>query len=238
MIHIFEGEEQAQLAQALEDLERLRTYVGGVIVENYDCGYLDANRATPEMADRLLRITKEVVRHSRVPVGVNVLPNDYEQSLRIAHVAKARFIQMDHVTGKFAGRESVDPEHLLSLRATHPHVTVLGGIHPKYYDLVDLSTPLAKSAHAAKRLADAIVVTGEYTGGETNLSDIRTAKEAVPDLPVIVGSGITVQNVQAQLRIADGAIVGTAFKEGGVVPGEPVDADLVKRLMEEVAKIR
>ncbi|TSC71706.1 MAG: photosystem I assembly BtpA [Parcubacteria group bacterium Gr01-1014_38] len=238
MIHIFEGDEQAQLAQALEDLERLHDYVAGVIVENYDCGYLDANRATPEICDRLLRITKEIVRRSKVPVGVNVLPNDYEQSLRIAHMTNARFIQVDHVTGKFIGCESVDPQHLLSVRATRPHVAVLGGIHPKYYDLFDPNTPLAASAHAAKGLADAIVVTGEYTGGETNLNDVRTVKEVVPDHPVIVGSGITIQNVHAQLRIADGAIVGTAFKKEGVIPGEPIDADLVRRLMDEVAKIR
>jgi predicted TIM-barrel enzyme len=145
---------------------------------------------------------------------------------------------MDHVTGKFIGCESVYSLHLLSLRATYPDLVILGGIHPKYYDLVDPSTPLAESACAAQGLADAIVVTGEYTGGETSLNDVRTVKEAVCDRPVIVGSGITVQNVQDHLRLADGAIVGTSFKKRGVVPGEPIDADLVKSLMEAVAKIR
>lgn len=45
-------------------------------------------------------------------------------------------------------------------------------------------------------------------------------------------------NVAAQLSIADGAIVGSAFKRRGVVPGEPIDVEMVKVLMDEVWKLR
>jgi len=55
---------------------------------------------------------------------------------------------------------------------------------------------------------------------------------------LFVGSGLNVENVQKQLAIADGAIVGTAFKKNGVVPGEPIDVEMVEKLMAEVEKLR
>ena len=43
--------------------------------------------------------------------------------------------------------------------------------------------------------------------------------------------GFNANNAQAQLALADGAIVGTAIKAGGVVPGEPIDDYLVTQLL-------
>ena len=82
------------------------------------------------------------------------------------------------------------------------------------------------------------MVTGKYTGGEADLQDLKTVKLVIGDKPLIIGSGLNVNNAIAQLKIADGAIVGTAFKRNGVVRGESIDVDMVKRLMEEVKKLR
>ncbi len=238
MIHIFEGERKKQLDQALKDLNRLELYVSGVIVENYDCGYLDSNLATEKMAETIAGITRELVEIAVVPVGLNVLPNDYEKAFSIAGEVGASFIQLDHVTGEFVGCRSVEPRHLLAIRQKYPDIALLGGIHPKYYQLVNPDTPIAESATWAMLLADAVVVTGEKTGGETKIEDLKTVKKAVGYHPVFVGSGLNVNNAQAQLAIADGAIVGTAFKKNGVVPGEPIDVDMVINLMTEVEKVR
>lgn len=238
MIHIFRDSKKRQIFQALEDLERLQFYVDGVIVENYDCGYLDGNLATEEMAEILTEIAITVVKNSRIPVGVNVLPNDYEKAFQIAHIAGGKFIQLDHVTGEFTGCKSVDPQHFLSVRSLYPNIAVLGGIHPKYYKLVDSTIPIANSASKARELVDVLVITGKYTGGETYTEDIYRVKGVVGDFPVFVGSGINAENVRTQLSVADGAIVGTATKKGGVRPGEKIDTKLVKKLMDEVAKLR
>ncbi len=150
----------------------------------------------------------------------------------------AQFIQVDHITGDFVGCQSVDPEHLLACRNKYSSIVIFGGIHPKYYRLKELSTPITESAAKAEILADAVVVTGEYTGGETSLKDLRLVKKAIVDHPLIAGSGVNVRNVRAQLIITDGAIVGTAFKKKGVQPGEPPDVELVEKFMGEVEKVR
>lgn len=238
MIHVFEGGLEEQRAQALEDLNRLQPYVDGVIVENYDIGYLDANRTTVEMAMRIMDITATVVAKSSIPVGVNLLPNDYWQALAIAASTGARFIQLDHVTGEFVGCQSVDPDDYRMHRQDFPNVIVLGGVQPKYYELVDPLTPIAQAAATAVSLADAIVVTGVETGRETSLDDLRIVREAIGEQPLLVGSGLSAKNARAQLSIADGAIVGSAFKPGGVRPGEPIDVDLVRELVREVSALR
>ena len=238
MIHVFDRERQQQVDQALEDLERLQPYVDGVLTENYGCGYADANRATEEMGERLYEITAAVVKHSKIPVGVNVLPNDYWQALNIALQARCRFIQIDHVTGDFDGCESVDPADFLWTRKCYRDIAVFGGIHPKYYELFEPTCSLAECAKKAMALADGVVVTGQVTGDAATLDDIRTAREALDAHPLIIGSGLTPENTREQLAIADGAIVGTAFKDGGVQPGSHVNIQKVRALMEEVKKLR
>lgn len=239
MVHVFDGERQRQVGQALEDTERLqRGGVDGLLVENYDCGYFDANCATDEMAERLAEIAIEVKRYSKIPVGFNVLPNDYWKSLSVALSTSGTFIQMDHITGDFNGCEPVDHEEYLATRKCCRDVAVFGGIHPKYYELTDPTCSLAGCAEKAMSLADAVVVTGQVTGDPATLDDLRVAREAIGKHPLVIGSGLNVHNVASQLSIADGAIVGTAFKRDGVQPGEPIDVELVKQLMDEVAKLR
>ena len=239
MVHIFNGKRQQQIDQALEDTERLqRGGVDGLLVENYDCGYFDANCATDEMAERLAEVAIAVRKQSRLPVGINVLPNDYWKSLSVTLSTGGMFIQMDHITGDFDSCESVDPEEYLQTRKCYPNIAVFGGIHPKYYELVEPTCSLAECAEKAVTLADAVVVTGQITGDPATLDDLRVARGAIGEHPLVIGSGLNPHNAVSQLSIADGAIVGTAFKKGGVRPGEPVDVELVQQLMDEVAKLR
>ena len=190
------------------------------------------------MASRLLEITQAVIQKANIPVGINVLPNDYWKAFHIAGVTGARFVQLDHVTGQFVGCKQVNPKELLKIRRLHPEVALLGGIHPKYYRLANPCTSISESAISAMALCDAVVVTGDYTGGAVKLEDLMLVKHAIGAHPVLVGSGLNAQNAKDQLFIADGAIVGTSTKKRGVQKGEPVDEDMVKKLMKEVAKLR
>lgn len=238
MIHVWDVSREEKIGQAIQDLERLQPYVDAVIVENYGWGYASSNKATTQAAREIELVTKIVVKWSQVPVGVNLLPNDYWGALRIASRVRAQFIQLDHVTGRFLGHDSVDPMDLGVARQSHPEVAILGGIHPKYYRLEDPTQDIGESAKTARDLCEAIVVTGEHTGGSADITDLRLAKQAVGEHLVIIGSGLTSGNAASQLTIADGAIVGSFFKRRGVRPGEMIDVGFVRELMEEVRKVR
>ncbi|MGC9209344.1 MAG: BtpA/SgcQ family protein [Nitrososphaeria archaeon] len=86
-------------------------------------------------------------------------------------------------------------------------------------------------------MADALIVTGRMTGQETPLELVERVKRAAPERPVLIGSGLTAENAEKLLRVADGAIAGTYFKYGGITQN-PVDPERVRRLMEVVRRLR
>jgi uncharacterized protein len=79
-------------------------------------------------------------------------------------------------------------------------------------------------------LARAIIVSGKGTGQPTNPADLREVRAALPETPIYIGSGGTVETLPDLLAVADGAIVGTAAKVGGVL-GNPVDPNRVRALV-------
>ena len=241
MIHVWDEPLSRQVARALADTDQLNPHVDGLIVENYGFGSKDYNLASADAIERIGRITRAISAKTKglgLAIGINMLPNDYEAAFEIAKTCGGVFIQMDHVTGKFHRCQSVDPAQFLRVRARYPEIMVLGGIHPKYYQLVDPGTTITQSALEAQKLADAIVVTGQKTGHPPDLTDLRAVKSACPDTPLIVGSGLDSHNALEHLSLADGAIVGTAFKTRGVVPGEPINVGLVRAFVGQVAKLR
>jgi membrane complex biogenesis BtpA family protein len=74
--------------------------------------------------------------------------------------------------------------------------------------------------------ADGVIVTGSTTGSAPLADVVRRAQNATT-LPVLVGSGVTLDNLKAFFHCSDGFIVGSAFKEGGVWDA-PVSEERVK----------
>ena len=59
---------------------------------------------------------------------------------------------------------------------------------------------------------------------------IRRVKKVV-NIPVFAGSGVKASNIKSQMEIADGAIIGSSLKEGGILTN-PISYDLVKEVMD------
>src|SRR5262249_48878013 len=86
---------------------------------------------------------------------------------------------------------------------------------------------IAARARSAVYLGvDALLISGAITGEPTRLAWLREAKAAVPEAPVLANTGVTADTVADVLTAADGVIVGTALKVGGVTwnPVDPVRA--------------
>ena len=95
---------------------------------------------------------------------------------------------------------------------------------------------LVETAKAAEFfLSDGVIVTGTATGDPANHHDMLEVKKSV-DLPVLVGSGVTSENVHQYIQ-ASGLIIGSYFKEGGHWSG-PVDLTRVKSFMAKVERSR
>lgn len=77
--------------------------------------------------------------------------------------------------------------------------------------------------------SDGLIVTGRETGHSTDIRDLDKVRE-VTRLPVIVGSGVTEENLLHYRGKADVLIVGSHFKVGGRWHGD-VDEDRVRSFM-------
>ena len=73
------------------------------------------------------------------------------------------------------------------------------------------------------------------TGKTTDLEKVRRARSVAPSAPLLIGSGINAQTIADYLPFADGFIVGTSLKTGGVATN-PVDAERVRELIRRVSQ--
>ena len=69
------------------------------------------------------------------------------------------------------------------------------------------------------------------TGSATDPTDLEAVRAAVPDAPILVGSGVTPENAASILSIANGAIIGSSVMVGGVA-GAGVDPERAQKLVE------
>jgi hypothetical protein len=208
------------VAAALADLAAIEA--GGMqaaLIEN-DFDQPHTLTATPEVAAALARVAVEVVRRARIPIGVQVLLNDWRASLAIAAACGARFVRLDFFVDRVriaAGVIEPEPAAVLAYRRAigAESVALLTDIQVKYSAPVGPPRSLAESAADARAAgADAIVVTGAATGAATPAADLRAARDGAGDLPILIGSGLTPAACADLLPLCDGAIVGTALRSG------------------------
>ena len=118
----------------------------------------------------------------------------------------------------------------------YPNVRVLEGVWPKYYTPVPMSN-IEDDLKTGMTRADAVVVTGEGTGKETPTEKIRKFREVLGEYPLIVGAGLTPENAEEQLSIADGAIVGSSLKTDNDTTKQ-IERRKVRKLTDVVERVR
>jgi uncharacterized protein len=155
-----------------------------------------------------------------IPVGLNVLRNDARAGVGIAAAAGAAFLRVNVHTGSmFTDQGLLEGRAHETLRERArlvPHLLLLADVHVKH-----ATPPIGESLEAAARdavhrgLADILVVSGSGTGEATDPERIRRVREAVPGVPVWVGSGVTADTVGRILGEPEGTGAGEAESDGG-----------------------
>ena len=109
--------------------------------------------------------------------------------------------------------------------------------HSKVFPGIDLEIYKIYIMWSDFYLADAVIVTRRMTGEPPSTEDVRLVKEIVGDMPLLVGSGLNLDNAEKLLGYAEGAMVGTYFKIRGMAQN-PVDPGRVRKLMSVVKRLR
>lgn len=228
------------LDQALAEAEIYRACgLQALMIENmHDVPYV--RRPGPEVLAAMAVLAREVKRaHPAVPLGIQILAGANREALSAALAAGADFIRAEgFVFGHVADEGYIDAcagdllRHRSAIGAEH--IAIFTDIKKKHSaHAVTADVDIVQTAHAAEFfLSDGLILTGAATGEAASLEELRAVHAAVR-LPVLIGSGITAENVRDYASLADGLIIGSAFKEGGYW-AHPLDPDRIRRLMDAV----
>jgi uncharacterized protein len=216
--------------------------MNALLLENFGDVPFYPGRVPPHTVAFMTAVGREVRRGFSLPLGVNILRNDAESALAVASAVSAEFIRINVHTGV-----RVTDQGLIEGRAheTLRYRELLGADTEIYADVdVKHSAPMAARGLSieveelvSRGCADAVIVTGTATGLHTALEDLKTAKNAAGSKAVLAGSGVDAGNIANVLGIADGAIIGTAFKRDGITTN-PVEPDRVRAITSVVRKVR
>jgi uncharacterized protein len=210
------------LEQALAEAEVYRSCgIHALMIENmHDIPYVQ--HPGPEIT-AAISVLAHAVKQAlpALPLGIQILAGGNRQALSAALSAGADFIRAEaFVFGHVADEGYMDScaGDLLRFRKTigAEHIAVFTDIKKKHSaHAITADVDIVQTAHAAEYfLSDGLILTGASTGESASAKELQ-AVHGSTQLPVLVGSGITPDNLGEYLPFADAFIVGSAFKQDG-----------------------
>jgi membrane complex biogenesis BtpA family protein len=191
----------------------------------------------------MARIIGELIPHIKVPFGVDVLW-DPIATIDLAVATGAKFVR-EVFSGVYASDFGLWNLNYGEIAR-----------HRKYVGAQEVKMLFNVVPESAKYLAereilqivkttlfnhrpDALCVSGLTAGSPVDLNTLLSVKDMASQVGVAVfaNTGVTVHNVDKMLEVADGAIVGTAFKYEGKFENH-VDEKRVREFMEKVHSLR
>ncbi|WP_413731507.1 BtpA/SgcQ family protein [Sodalis sp. RH20] len=211
--------------------------VHGLIVENHgDIPFSKPEDIGPETAALMSVITDRIKMAFGVPLGINVLANAALPALATALAGGADFIRVNQWANAYIANEGfIEGAAARALRYRSllraEHIRVFADSHVKHgsHAIVADRSIQELTRDVDFFQADAVIATGQRTGDSATLEEIDEIRSATA-LPLLVGSGVTPDNVGQILQRTQGVIVASTLKVGGVWWNE-VEPARVKHFM-------
>lgn len=217
--------------------------VDAILIENmHDVPYLKKN-VGPEIVACMTAVSVELRKRIQLPIGIQILAGANKEALAVALASGLEFIRAEgfvfaHVADEgfmesCAGellryRKMIGAEHILiftDVQKKHSSHAITADINIKEH--VETATYFR---------SDGIIITGSSTGKEAMIDDVKTAYQNT-SLPIIIGSGITIANIENYWNFADAFIVGSGFKFEGKWENS-ISEERVKQFMNKVNELR
>lgn len=234
----YDGDLKGIAERLLRDAEMLADGgVHGLMMENFGDAPFCPRRAATQVVAHMAALAGMVRSRFDLPLGINVLRNDGRSALAVAQASGASFIRVNVLCGARITDQGIIEgiAYELLRERTHlraEHVKIFADANVKHSAPLGPARPIAHEIDDMIRRggADALIVSGGQTGQPADLDELRQAKAACGAAPVLLGSGVSCDNIEQYLEWADGFIVGTSIKQDGV-SANPVDRERVAALM-------
>ncbi|CAN5199243.1 BtpA/SgcQ family protein [soil metagenome] len=215
--------------------------VDALIIENmHDVPYLKGY-AEAETTAAMAVVAAAIKKECQIPIGIQILAGANIEALAVAHTCELDFIRVEGFVFAHIGDEGIHEAcaaQLVRKRAAikADKVKIYADIKKKHssHAITD-DISLKETASTAEFFkADGVIVTGMRTGHAPPPSAVSDVKSEV-SIPVLVGSGVTAENIAEYAKHADGIIFGTYGKFDGNWIND-VDEERVKRLVDACHK--
>lgn len=233
------GDAERIRKQALADADTLAEGgVDAIMIENFGDTPFFAKRVPRETVSWMSRIGGMIRDRCDLPLGVCVLRNDARAALAIAHAIEGQFIRTCILGSPRVTDQGVIEGEAAKLARDRARlgvdIRILADVDIKHsYPLSSRYSLTADAADLVSRShADALIVTGPATGvaiADSDLSELSGSAKA----PVLVGSGVTEENIKQLSEYAGGFIVGTSLKESKQ-PGARISPDKVRAIVDRL----
>lgn len=217
--------------------------IDAIAIENmHDVPYMK-QAVGPEIVATMSIIASEVKAKTQLPCGIQILAGANKAALAIAQAAGLDFVRIEGFAFSHIADEGIFQStagELMRYRKAigAENIQIFSDIRKKHAShaiTADLDSTDIARAHEFF-LSDGLIVTGKTTGKPADLKELQAVKK-VTTLPVIIGSGITFDNIAVYFQVADGFIVGSYFKKHGVWQND-VDTKKVSAFMQKVQSMR
>lgn len=215
---LFSGDFSLVIKRAVEEAKILEEAgFSAVMVENFNDVPFAKDQVDEQTLQSFDEVLKQVRQAVKIPLGVNVLRNDAISALKLGHKNNCQFVRVNVLSGAMLTDQGIiegKAYELLRLRKNlESTVEIFADVLVKHAIALGNADIVQVAKDTAYRgLADALIVTGCETGSEADLEDVKKVKASVPDLPLLIGSGVNAKNIVKYLNWADGAIIGTSLK--------------------------
>ena len=197
-------------------------------------------RVGPEVAAAMAAVIGQVRDLITRPFGIDLVW-DPVSSLAVARATGASFVR-EVFTGVFESDLGLMQPDFGAIAAYREQigagsVAMFTNITPEFASTLGNRSIATRAKSAAYLGVDAILISGQITGSATYMTELREAKQAVPDMPVLANTGVREETVDEILGVADGLFVGTSLKRDGIT-WNPVDPERAERFMSAVGRAR
>lgn len=180
-----------------------------------------------------------VLEFPDINFGIIIESHDPQAALAVAYASGASFVRIKVFVGAMlkstgiqqaCGGEAIAYRDLLGRN----DISILADVHDRT-GLPMAAIPIEMAAHWADSVgADALILTGQSVSESIEM--IQNVKDSGNKKPILVGGGVTSENVNRFLQVADGIIVSTILKRDSVSKKDPViwDLDKIKKFMDVV----
>lgn len=235
---------QSIVNKSIEEALKLQNAgVDAILIENmHDVPYLKKNIGS-EIVACMTAVSVELRKRICLPVGIQILAGANKEALAVALAAGLEFIRAEG----FAFAHLADEGYMESCAGEllryrkmigAEHILIFTDVQKKHSSHA-ITADISMKEHvetASYFRSDGIIITGTSTGKEALIDDVKTACQNTI-LPVIIGSGITILNIENYWDFADAFIVGSWFKFEGKWENS-ISEERVRLFMNRVNELR